>query len=268
MSVTNFLFRQTDVGQSSSHPRNIQNQNSSQLDRPLSVYDNIKTETTQINYSLAEIKFRFDESPLTTVIMRNTSIPSAVHCNNISKQTTTLPVHKYENVHVALQMRNKRESDHEVETNQNDEHSAQQRSVMSVAKSSFFGLNGQQTTRPNGNYDGLTEDESNTKSMSSNRHLYMNVLAPQLPNELKVQSYQEKASATSSASGSSSTTVTPSSGSPIRERTENGRKNSDRSKSPKFMLPEASCTLSPSQVNYPQVEFGVVFLNVVCRANV
>lgn len=257
MSVKNFLFGQTDVGQSSSHLRNIQNQKSSELDRPLSVYDNIKPEiTTQINYPLAEIKFRFDESPLNPCIMRNTSNPSAVHCN-INKQTTTLPAHKYENVHVALQMRNKRESDQEVKTNQSYEHLPQQRSVMSVAKSSFFGLNNEQTARPdNNNYENLT-DTGNSILMSTDRHIYMNVMTTELPKELKVQPNQEKVSATSSASGSSSSTATPLSGSPIRERTECGRNNSvysDRSKSPKFMLPEASCS-SPSQVNHFHAEY-------------
>lgn len=247
MSVKKLFFHEADVDNSLSRQKS--NQKSSELDRPLSLYDNIKAErTSQINYSPVEIKFRFDED-LATGIMRNTSSPSAVHCNNINKQTTTLPVHKYENV---FPMRNQRESDQEVKTNLIDEHSTQ-RSVMSPAKSSFFGLNDRESARPSDNYVGSMSDNGNAKPMSTDRPIYMNVMEPRM-DELKVETSNEKSNTTPSASGCSSTTVTPSSGSPIRERTENGLKtceNNDRCKSPKFMLPETSCS-SPSQVNYPR----------------
>ena len=238
MPVNNFVFRQADVDHSPPHLGNNRSQINSELDRPLSVYDNINPQKNNSNtYLISEIKFRFNESRITSGTMRDSSDPNTVHC---SKQTTTLPVHKYENVHVALQMRNKRESDQEVKINQSNEQSTQQRSVMSPAKSSFFGLNDQETSRLNSNYE-----------IENNTNLYMNIMTTQLPVELKVQSNQEKISATSSISGSSSTTVTPSDGSPVRERTENSHKNRvvcDRSKSPKFMLPESS-GLSPSQVD-------------------
>lgn len=251
MSVRNFQRRQADVGQSTSDSKSNQNQIGSELDRPLSEYDNITTNTStlgQTHFPLGDIRFRFDDSPLTTNIMNNTSNSSAVHYNNDDKQTTTLPAHQYENVLETLQMRNnQRESDQQVKTSQDDENSPQQRSVMSLAKSSFFGLGGQSTTEDD--FDRLIEDIGNATIITSDRNEYVNVP----PNdESKVQSNQDKVSATSSASGSSSTTVTPSSSPTRQDRGENSRKNSEgsnRSKSPKFMLPESTPS-SPSQVKY------------------
>lgn len=255
MSVRNFLRRQSDVNQpSSSNVRTNQNQIGSD-DRPISEYDNIKPTTSQTHFSLGEIKFRFDDSPFPTtdIMNNNTSNSGAVHCNNNDdKQTTTLPAHQYENVLETLQMRNKRESDQQVKANQIDEQSPQQRSVMSVAKSSFFGLNDQQ--KANDDFDKLIEDIGNATIVSNDRNEYVNVMPNESLDESKTQSIQDKVSATSSASGSSSTTVTPSSSPTRQERSENSRKNSEgsnRSKSPKFMLPEVSLTSSPSQVRKP-----------------
>lgn len=185
----------------------------------------------------------------------NTLNQSAVHYNNSEDpQTTTLPVHQYENVSSTLQARNKRESDQQVKMNQTDDRSTP-RSVMSVAKSSFFGLNEQQKSATE-EFDKLIEDLGNAQIVSSAPHQYENVPPNRdFSDESKVQANQDKVSATSSASGSSSTTATPSSSPTRQERTGNSRKNSEgsnRSKSPKFMLPESSTPSSPSQVNYSE----------------
>lgn len=254
MSVRNFLRRQTDVNQSSSSSaRHIQNQSGSELERPLSEYDNIKPASTitsrqqQTHFPLADIKFRFDDLPLTTAIMSDPSNSSAVHYNNNGdKQTTTLPAHQYENVLDTLQMRSQRESDQQVKMNQNDEHLTPQRSVMSDAKSSFFGLNSQQKSTAQEDFDRLIEDMGNAQITTSDRNQYVNLMPSESPEE------ESKVSATSSASGSSSTTATPSSSPTRQERTGSSRKNSEgsnRSKSPKFMLPETGGTCTPSQVN-------------------
>lgn len=255
MSVRNFLRRQTDVNQPSSS-RSHQNQSVSELERPLSEYDNITTTVAptaaQTHFPLRDIKFRFDDLPLTTTtIMNNSSHSSAVQCNNNNnsngndKQTTTLPAaHQYENVLDTLQMRSKRESDQQVKMNQNEQ-SPQQRSVMSDAKSSFFGLNNRQAqSSTQDEFDRLIADISNTQVLASDRSQYVNLM----PRGEEEKSSTEKVSPTSSASGSSSTTATPSSSPTRQDRTGSSRKNSaasTRSKSPKFMLPEMT---SPSQV--------------------
>lgn len=255
MSVRNFLRRQTDVNHLPSHSRSHQNHNSSNLERPLSEYDNIKTTvapstTTQTHFPLGDIKFRFDDLPLTATIMNNSShsTTSAVHCNNNhdDKQTTTLPAHQYENVLDTLQMRNKRESDQQV--NEQRSPLPQQRSVMSDAKSSFFGLNSPPKSSTQDEFDRLIADISNTQITVNDRNQYVNLM-PNPADESK--SSNEKVSTTSSASGSSSTTVTPSCSPTRQDRTGSSRKNSEgsnRSKSPKFMLPEMTSPASPSQV--------------------
>lgn len=234
MSVKNNLRRSTDVDCSSPQLRNIKSHNSADLERPLSEYDNIKTIAPgRTNFTLAGIQFRFTDSPLQSSLSSN-----AMHRNNEDQtQTTTLPAHKYENVLETLQMRNKQESDQQVKTNHDGP-----RSAMSVARNNFFGLNTSQTSNMD-DLNKLIEDIGNAKIVASDRVHYENI------DESKVQ---DKVSATSSKSGSSSTTVTPSA-SPTREgRPNSSRKNSEgsnRSKSPKFMLPEASPS-SPSQVKY------------------
>jgi hypothetical protein len=243
MSVRKFLRRETDVN----HSRSNSTVNASELERPLSEYDNIKPPTSQTHFPLGDIKFRFDDLPSTTKAIMNSSNnvnPSAVHYNNRngSQQTTTLPA-RYENVLDTLQMRNKRESNQQVKMNQNDERSPS-RSVMSDAKSSFFGLNQQQSSAVD-EFDRLIEDIGNATIVSNDQNQYVN-----LPNEFQSSS-QEKVSATSSASGSSSTTATPSASPTRQERTGSSRKNSEgsnRSKSPKFMLPEVTSPSSMSQV--------------------
>jgi hypothetical protein len=251
MSVRNFLRRQTDASQTN-------NSTTSTLDpqRPLSEYDNIKPQsspppkitTNQTHFPLGDIKFRFDDLPLTTKnIMKDSSNSntSAVHYNNKgdNQQTT----HQYENVLDTLQMRSKRESDQQVKMNQNDEQNSPQRSVMSDAKSSFFGINNQQKSAADDEFDRLIEDIGNATIISGDQNQYVN-----LPNDSsQVPSNHDKVSATSSASGSSSTTATPSASPTRQERTGNSRKNSEgsnRSKSPKFMLPETTSPASPSQV--------------------
>lgn len=248
MSVRNFLRRQTDVNNSSSHSKSNSTSSGLELERPLSEYDNIKPTTNQTHFPLGDIKFRFDDLPLATKSIMKDSTTSAVHYNNKNdnQQTTTLPAHQYENVLDTLQMRNKRESDQQVKMNQNDEHSPQ-RSVMSEAKSSFFGLNEQQQKMSaDEEFDRLIEDIGNATIISSDQNQYVN-----LPNESQAPSHHDKVSATSSASGSSSTTATPSASPTIQDRTGSSRKNSEgsnRSKSPKFMLPESTSPASPSQV--------------------
>lgn len=236
MSVRNFLRRQADANHL---PSTNQLSSNSELERPLSEYDNIKSSTS---FPFGDIKFRFDDLPLTSKTTMNNLNSSAVHYNNDNQQTTTLPAHKYENVLDTLHMRNQRESDQQVKMNQNDEHSPS-RSVMSDAKSSFFGLYSPQQKLADDEFDRLIEDIGRA-TIIGDQNQYVN-----LPNDSQAPSNQEKVSATSSASGSSSTTVTPSSSPTRQERTGSSRKNSEgsnRSKSPKFMLPET--TASPSQV--------------------
>lgn len=242
MSVRNFLRRQTDVNP---HSRSNQIQSISQLERPLSEYDNITTTpaTAQTHFPLGEIKFRFDDLPLT---MNNSSTTSAVHCNINDDKQTTLPAHKYENVMETLQMRNQRESEQHAKTSQND---SPPRSVMSDAKSSFFGLNHSQKSKADEDFDQLIEDIGNATIITQEPNQYVNLMPAEPAEEVKAN--HDKVSATSSASGSSSTTVTPSASPTRHDRTSNSRKNSEsssRSKSPKFMLPESSPS-SPSQVS-------------------
>lgn len=239
MSVRNFLRRQTDVNHSASYSRSSSTQNASELERPLSEYDNIKP-ATQTHFPLGDIKFRFDDLSLTTKATMNNANSSAVHYNN-RNDGQTAPA-RYENVLDTIQMRNQRESDQQVKMNQNDERSP--RSVMSDAKSTFFGLNQQQQSAVD-EFDRLIEDIGNATIVSNDQNQYVN-----LPNESQSSSH-EKVSATSSASGSSSTTATPSASPTRQERTGNSRKNSEgsnRSKSPKFMLPEVTSPSSMSQV--------------------
>lgn len=259
MSVRNFLRRQTDVNHLASHSRSNSTPNASELERPLSEYDNIiKPPTIQTHFPLGDIKFRFDDLPLTTKAIMNDSSnanSSAVHYNNKhdNQQTTTTSPVRYENVLDTLQMRNNlkreaNESDQQVKMNQNDERSPS-RSVMSDAKSSFFGLN--QHSSAVDEFDRLIEDIGNSTIVSNDQNQYVNI-----PNESQSSSNHDKVSATSSASGSSSTTATPSASPTRQERTGSSRKNSEgsnRSKSPKFMLPEVNSPSSMSQVKFSEI---------------
>lgn len=248
-SVRSLLRRQADVNHSSRS--NSQNRSGLEPERPVSEYDNIKPSAIQTHFPLSDIKFRFDDSPFPTSIMNNnTTNQSAMHYNNSEDpQTTTLPVHQYENVSSTLQARSKqRESDQQVKMIDR----SPPRSVMSPAKSSFFGLSSDQQKSPTDEeFDKLIEDIGNASIVP---HKYENVPPNRdFTDDSKAQSNQDKVSATSSASGSSSTTATPSSSPTRQDRTGNSRKNSEgsnRSKSPKFMLPESSTPSSPSQVNY------------------
>lgn len=238
MSVKNYLRRSTDVDHPSPPVTTARRSAQTDFERPLSEYDNIKSSSGgRTDFCLAGIQFRFAESFPASSSMSSSAIAS----NEVkSPTTTTLPAHQYENVLETLQLRNnkQRESDQQVKTNEN----GGPRSVMSVAKSSFFGLNESQKADMNDDViDKLIEDIGNAKIVSSDRVQYENIVE-----EPKVQNV----SATSSASGSSSTTVTPSSSPTRQERPHSSRKNSEgsnRSKSPKFMLPEVQPS-SPSQV--------------------
>lgn len=244
MSVRNFLRRQQDAQPSSSHAQSNQNREPA---RPVSEYDNITAAPiAHTHFPLADIKFRFDDSPFPTSIMNNNNASAVHYKNNDDNQTTTLPVHQYENVLETLQLRNKRESDQQVKMS--DEQSPQ-RSVMSVAKSSFFGLADQQKSVTEEDFDRLIEDIGNAQIVPCERNQYVN-----MPPTEQTEESKDKVSSTSSASGSSSQTVTPSSSPTRQDRTGSSRKNSEgsnRSKSPKFMLPESSPS-SPSQVKLLQ----------------
>lgn len=225
MPVNNFSCSQADVV--APHPELLATPRKGTLepDRPLSEYDNIApSASAQSYFPLGDITFRFDDSLSKSGSMSST----AVSYINEDKQTTALPQHQYENVLNTLQLRNKRESDQQVSPNQHDNQPSPPRSVMSDAKSLFFGLDRQKHT--------MDDD-----------HQYINLM----PEEPKIVSANsDKVSATSSASGSSSTTATPSASPTRQNESGNQRKYSEgsvRSKSPKFMLPEAA-PVSPSQV--------------------
>lgn len=233
-SVKSYLRREVDVNHfPTSSSRSNHNQNSPEVERPLSEYDNLSISTLQSQ--LADIKFRFDDM---------SSSPQ-----NSSNNTSTIPAHstpKYENVIATVQMRNKRENDQrQVNMDQSDS-----RPVMSEAKSSFFGLNQSvnASTTPNNNetdeLEKLIEDCANIKIVSSNDiQQYVNLIT-------NSEVDGAKASPTSSASGSSAMTVSPSQ-TPTRDERKNSEAGSNRSKSPKFILPEISST--PSQVSVHDV---------------
>jgi hypothetical protein len=232
MPVNNNLCSQADVAA----PQFKGNKKPGILEpeRPLSEYDNVydnntPATTSKSNFPIGfgDITFRFDDSLSKTGSMSST----AVSYINEDKQTTALPQHQYENVLETLLMRNNRESDQQVSPNSNENRTSPPRSVMSDAKSIFFGLDRQKST---------TDDD----------HQYINLMPTE---ESKVVPISDKVSATSSASGSSSTTATPSA-SPTRDNESGNRREfsegSVRSKSPKFMLPELAPS-SPNQVkNY------------------
>lgn len=235
-SVKNYLRRQADVNHfPSTSSRSNHNPSSPEVERPLSEYDNLSISTLQSQ--LADIKFRFDD------IAPNMS-SSQQNSNNTSSSNP-----KYENVIDTVQMRNKRENDQrQVNMDQSDDgtHSLN-RPVMSEAKSSFFGLNSSvNASTPNGNnnkddeLEKLIEDCANMKIVSSNDiQQYVNLISNGDVDGIK-------ASPTSSASGSSAVTVSPSA-TPTRDERKNSEAGSNRSKSPKFILPEIQST--PSQVS-------------------
>jgi hypothetical protein len=239
-SVKNFLRRQVDVSNLTLRTPN-QNQSSSEVEqqRPLSEYDNLQVVTTngdggnilQSHFPLADIKFRFDD-------LSATGMSSSMQNSNIPANTP-----QYENVIDTVQMRNKRESDRrQVNEDQSDGNSLP-RPAISEAKSSFFGLNSSTPHKfdQNDDLEQLIEDCANVR-ITPNEVQYVN-----LTNDMAV-------SATSSASGSSSVTATPKSSPARDERLGCSRKNSEgsnRSKSPKFILPEVP---TPSQVSNKSVE--------------
>jgi hypothetical protein len=245
-SVKTFLRRQQDVNHfpSSSSSRANQNQNSPEVERPLSEYDNLATSAVQTHFPLADIKFRFDDLPSAMSSSSQNSSTVNYNNNNNSRQ-----VHSYENVVDTVKMRNKRENNdqQQVKMDQTDGNALNwNRPVMSEAKSSFFGLSNSQKDNNNDNNNDLEiliEDCANITIVTQNDVQYVN-LCEDL-NRI-TNSNADKVSATSSASGSSSLTATPPSISPAREHRKNSE-GSSRSKSPKFILPETS-SASPSQV--------------------
>jgi hypothetical protein len=278
MSVRNFLRRQVDVNSSSSRNNNNNCDKTEVNTRPLSEYDNI-TNFNRSDFPLVDIQFRFDDLSMSSVrnMMNNNSSnssTSAMHNNNESlNQTITTSSsssqpatahHKYENVLDTLQQRSSASQNNNENQNQqvknmnmsqqsNDDNSPRsssssytQRPVMSDAKSSFFGLNAsQQKAKADEELDKLIEDIGNAKIVANDRNQYVN-----FPPEDKNSQNSDK---TPSASGSSSTTATPSE-TPTRQDKIESRKSSEsgssRSKSPKFMLPGSTGAISsPSQVN-------------------
>lgn len=254
-SVKNFLRRQVDVNHfPASSSRASQNQSSSEVDqRPLSEYDNLQIITAtanssnddssslQTHFPLADIKFRFDD-------LNSSAMSSSAQNSNNINNTPSIPSQshrpRYENVVDTLQMRNTRENDQRQVSDDQSDGQTLHRSAISEAKKSFFGLNQENGATQNDDQsddlEKLIEDCASIK-ITSNDVQYVN-----LTNDGEVA-----ISATSSASGSSSITATPSS-SPMREERTGSRKDSEgsnRSKSPKFILPENSSTVAPSQVS-------------------
>lgn len=241
--VKSFVRRQADVSQQFQSSREKQNQSSPQVERPLSEYDNLQTITTnsssskpalQTHFPLADIKFRFDDlQTANTTAAMSSSTRNSNNNNNIS---AIIKPH-YENVIDTVQMRNKRESDQRQVMDQSDGHLP--RPAISEAKSSFFGLNHPENEGGrNDDLEKLIEDCANIKIITNDVQ-YVN-----LPND-NDDVNKISVSATSSASGSSSITATPSA-SPTRETRTCSRKDSvgsNRSKSPRFLIP------SPSQVS-------------------
>lgn len=256
--VRNFLRKQTDVDHHNTSTAVASK--SPELERPLSEYDNLTTLTTQTHF---DIKFRFDDSPLN---MNSLEEASSCNNNNSNNNNTSLPQSskpRYENVPNTAQIR---ESDQQVKINQNDEHSpSNHRSVISDAKSTFFGLTHPIHHQPNNDdfNELLDDDDKRDGAIINSQNQYVNVMPNDLEEELcKSPSNinHDKVSATSSASGSSSTTATPSASPTRHDRTDNSRKNSEgsnRSKSPKITLPEAS----PSQVRLQLQELYFVYMN-------
>ena len=223
-SVKNYLRRQADVNHfPTNSSRSNHNPNSPEVERPLSEYDNLSISTLQTQ--LADIKFRFDD---------NSPSMSSSQQNSANDNIPTNPPPKYENLIEPF-------------SSQNDSNNrSNPRPVMSEAKSSFFGIN--QTTVPttststsskDDELEKLIEDCANIKIVSSNDiQQYVNLI-----NSGDVEN--EKISPTSSASGSSAVTASPSTTPTRGDR--NSEAESNRSKSPKFILPEISST--PSQVS-------------------
>lgn len=241
MSVRNILRRSADVDRSAPDSKGNRSQDQTDFqERPLSEYDNIQPSIGgRTNFTLAGIQFRFTDSLTQSHNMSSNEMHHHHHHPSNKTQTTTqLPAHQYENVLETLQMRNsKQESNQQVKLNHDDG----PLTLMSVAKSSFFGLNeSQENANMEDDLNKLIEDIGNAKIVSNDRVQYENI----------AEEPKDKVSATSSASGSSSTTVTPSASPTRHERPHSSRKDSEgsnRSKSPKFMLPEVSPS-SPSQV--------------------
>lgn len=279
MSVRNFLRRQVDA--SGSPARSC---DKAEVEtRPLSEYDNL-VNFDKSNFPLSDIKFRFDDLSMTNVMMNSSNNESSgnaasLHNNNDSlDQTIATPSssqqlaavhHKYQNVLDTLQQRrsnNNDESDNGAQQSRSseedddqqqvnlsamsqDDHDASarfaQRPAISDAKSLFFGLS--QTSTPlkstaGDELDKLIEDIGNAKLLAGENahHQYVNFPTE----EIKTSQSSDK-----TPSGSSSTTATPSA-TPTRQDKLGSRKNSEssssRSKSPKFMVPDAAAT--PSQV--------------------
>lgn len=280
MSVRNFLRRQVDA--SGSPARSC---DKAEVEtRPLSEYDNL-VNFDKSNFPLSDIKFRFDDLSMTNVMMNSSNNESSgnaasLHNNNDSlDQTIATPSssqqlaavhHKYQNVLDTLQQRRSNsndESDNGAQQSRSseeddqqqvnlsamsqDDHDASarfaQRPAISDAKSLFFGLS--QTSTPlkstaGDELDKLIEDIGNAKLLAgeNDHHQYVNF--PTETEESKTSQSSDK-----TPSGSSSTTATPSA-TPTRQDKLGSRKNSEssssRSKSPKFMVPDAAAT--PSQV--------------------
>jgi len=250
-SVNNYLRKQVDANNFSS---SASNQSSFEVDqRPLSEYDNLQNITTtsssnnsnntlQTHFPLADIKFHFDDFPSSTGM--SSSLQNS-NSNNHSNATTFIPSNRpqYENVVDTLQMRDDDNSLAKIEQVDGHVLSPNHRPAISEAKSSFFGIHMQSTVK-NDDMEMLIEDCRDIRIISDD------VQYENLNNE----NYDKgQVSATSSASGSSSVTATPTS-SPNRGDRSNSRKNSEgsnRSKSPKFILPEmtASSQGTPSQVS-------------------
>lgn len=286
-SVRNFLRRQTDVEST----RHYQAHNLVNFERPLSEYDNLNT-TTSTNFPLSDIKFQFDV--LTSVKMsynnnisnnnnNDSNSSSAVHYNdnnNVTSpvQLTTNNNPQYENVFETVQMRNSLALKRDLEQLKSSELNGN-KSAMNDARSTFFGLIQEQEQKhhekldtnddeaDNVNVNKKQSEEINYINLDNNESSDLNKISPS--NSTSNANQNDKMSATSSASNSSSTTITPQA-SPYRQHrvSRKGSEVSNRSKSPKFMLPEIAPN-TPSQVNYKHMntflkvywKYGYIFNN-------
>lgn len=277
-SVRNFLRRQTDVEQQTT--RHYQPHNLVNFERPLSEYDNLSTITSS-SFPLSDIKFQFDVLPSVKMSNNNnnnsiSSNSSSVHYNNINNnnnsnketspvQLTSNNIPQYENVFETVQMRNSLARKRDLEQVKSSEINGN-KSAMNDARSTFFGLTHAQQQQhdkkpdtndetDNVNVNNMQSDQINYINLVNNDSSDLNKISPSNSTSNANANQTDKMSATSSASNSSSTTITPQA-SPYRQNrvSRKGSEASNRSKSPKFMLPEIA-TNTPSQVYYKKKNF-------------
>lgn len=222
-------------------------------DRPLSAYDNL-IESLNRDFIFSDIKFQFDKFPSmisnnTTNMQHNNHLENQGCCN----QTSLLPAPTTTNntIDVEASNSNRRQYENVLETIQARNQSVENRNlfgkpVISDAKSSFFGLNQQQSNQIQETEDELDQLINETETfcgqiMSNSKNEYVN-LDCEL-NDLNKSSEDSTARiGSSSSNASSASTITPSH-SP--RRTSKSSSGNVSTRSPKFTLPRGE---PPSQV--------------------